>query len=223
MLPLLIAARMPDLRRALVAWWGEKPLAQAILFLAVIGMFTLFGHNLSDNMQRLGLTPGFAFLGHAANFEIGEAPISYAAGDTYARAILVGVLNTIEVALAGCVLATILGVALGVARLSSNPLLSGLVQVYVEVVRNTPLLLQIFFWNTLSHDYAVSLWRVFLPTFWHGERPVAALATLIEPRKRTFSFYMTGRDETFEGPPAGVLLHAYSIRHAIERGFVALG
>jgi tetratricopeptide (TPR) repeat protein len=43
---------------------------------------------------------------------------------------------------------------------------------------------------------------------------------LMEPRKRTFSFYMTGRDETFEGPPAGVLLHAYSIRHAIERGFV---
>lgn len=61
---------------------------------------------------------------------------------------------------------------------------------------------------------------VYLPTFWHGDRPVAALATLIEPRKRTFSFYMTGRDETFEGPPAGVLLHAYSIRDAIERGFV---
>ncbi|WOH64758.1 GNAT family N-acetyltransferase [Bradyrhizobium sp. BWA-3-5] len=61
---------------------------------------------------------------------------------------------------------------------------------------------------------------VYLPTFWHGERPVAALATLMEPRKRTFSFYMTGRDETFVGPPAGMLLHAYSIRHAIERGFV---
>ena len=61
---------------------------------------------------------------------------------------------------------------------------------------------------------------VYLPTFWHGDRPVAALATLVEPRKRTFSFYMTGRDETFEGPPAGMILHAYSIRHAIERGFV---
>ena len=61
---------------------------------------------------------------------------------------------------------------------------------------------------------------VYLPTFWHGDRPVAALATLMEPRKRTFSFYMTGRDETFEGPPAGVLLHAYSIRHAIACGFV---
>jgi tetratricopeptide (TPR) repeat protein len=61
---------------------------------------------------------------------------------------------------------------------------------------------------------------VYLPTFWHGERPVAALATLVDPRKRTFSFYMTGRDETFEGPPAGMILHAYSIRAAIERGFV---
>jgi len=61
---------------------------------------------------------------------------------------------------------------------------------------------------------------VYLPTFWHGDRPVAALATLIEPRKRTFSFYMTGRDETFEGPPAGMILHAYSIRDAIARGFV---
>ena len=60
---------------------------------------------------------------------------------------------------------------------------------------------------------------VYLPTFWHGERPVAALATLVEPRKRTFSFYMTGRDETFEGPPAGMILHALSIRHAIEQGF----
>jgi GNAT acetyltransferase-like protein len=61
---------------------------------------------------------------------------------------------------------------------------------------------------------------VYLPTFWHGDRPVAALATLVEPRKRTFSFYMTGRDETFEGPPAGMILHAHSIRDAIARGFV---
>lgn len=60
---------------------------------------------------------------------------------------------------------------------------------------------------------------VYLPTFWHGERAVAALATLVDPRKRTFSFYMTGRDETFEGPPAGVILHAFSIRHAIANGF----
>ncbi|MEH2515850.1 tetratricopeptide (TPR) repeat protein [Bradyrhizobium sp. AZCC 1610] len=60
---------------------------------------------------------------------------------------------------------------------------------------------------------------VYLPTFWHGDRAVAALATLVDPRKRTFSFYMTGRDETFDGPPSGVILHAFSIRHAIELGY----
>ena len=60
---------------------------------------------------------------------------------------------------------------------------------------------------------------VFLPTFWQGDRPVAALATLVDSRKRTFSFYITGRDETFDGPPPGLILHAFSIRHAIENGF----
>ena len=60
---------------------------------------------------------------------------------------------------------------------------------------------------------------VFLPTFWHGDRPVAALATLMDERKRTFECYMTGRDETFEGPSPAGILHAFSIRHAIENGF----
>ena len=69
----------------------------------------------------------------------------------------------------------------------------------------------------LTHSFQSGM--VYLPTFWQGDRPVAALATLMEPRKRTFSFYMTGRDETFEGPPAGVILHAFSIRHAIANGF----
>ena len=60
---------------------------------------------------------------------------------------------------------------------------------------------------------------LYLPTFWKGDRPLAALATLIDRRKRTFLFYMTGRDETFDGPPPGVLLHAHSIKYAIENGF----
>jgi CelD/BcsL family acetyltransferase involved in cellulose biosynthesis len=60
---------------------------------------------------------------------------------------------------------------------------------------------------------------LYLPTLWQGDRPLAALATLIDERKRTFLFYMTGRDETFEGPPPGVILHAHSIRHAIANGF----
>jgi tetratricopeptide (TPR) repeat protein len=62
---------------------------------------------------------------------------------------------------------------------------------------------------------------LFLPTLWLGERPLAALATLIDPRKRTFLFYMTGRDESFDGGvPPGLVLHAHSIRHAIAGGFI---
>jgi CelD/BcsL family acetyltransferase involved in cellulose biosynthesis len=60
---------------------------------------------------------------------------------------------------------------------------------------------------------------LFLPTLWKDERPLAALATLIDERKRAFLFYMTGRDETFDGPPPGMILHAYSIRYAIANGF----
>jgi CelD/BcsL family acetyltransferase involved in cellulose biosynthesis len=60
---------------------------------------------------------------------------------------------------------------------------------------------------------------LYLPTLWHGDRPLAALATLIDRSKRSFLFYMTGRDETFDGPPPGVILHAHSIRYAIENGF----
>lgn len=60
---------------------------------------------------------------------------------------------------------------------------------------------------------------LYLPTLWKGDRPLAALATLIDRRKRSFLFYMTGRDETFDGLPPGVILHAHSIRYAIEQGF----
>jgi len=71
---------------------------------------------------------------------------------------------------------------------------------------------------TLTRNFQSGM--VFLPTFWHGERPVAALATLVDERKRSFAFYMTGRDESFDGPPAGLILHAFSIRHAIANGFL---
>lgn len=60
---------------------------------------------------------------------------------------------------------------------------------------------------------------LFLPTLWNEDRPLAALATLIDERKHSFLFYITGRDETFDGPPPGMILHAHSIRHAIANGF----
>lgn len=121
--------------------------------LGAIAIFWWFGSNTATTLGRLGISPGFDFLQRNAPFEIGESMIPYRSGDTYARAILVGLLNTIKVALLGCVLATVLGVALGVARLSGNLLLAGLVRWYVEIIRNVPLLLQLFFWSALTHAF----------------------------------------------------------------------
>ncbi|WP_234819411.1 amino acid ABC transporter permease [Rhodopseudomonas palustris] len=109
------------------------------------------GSNIAATMARIGLTPGFGFLERAANFEIGESTIPFRAGDSYARAIAVGVLNTAKVAVVSCILATVLGVALALMRLAGHPVLSGLVRWSIEVVRNTPLLLQLFFWIALAH------------------------------------------------------------------------
>jgi general L-amino acid transport system permease protein len=139
----------PGIGTRLERWIGPRPLLQlAVVAGLVVGLWSIAA-TLFENMARVGLTPGFTFLGHAANFEIGEAPIAFAAGDSYFRAFTIGLLNTVRVALVGCVLATVLGVALGVARLSTNPLLGRTVQVWIEIVRNTPLLLQLFFWIAL--------------------------------------------------------------------------
>ncbi|WP_237906772.1 amino acid ABC transporter permease [Azospirillum brasilense] len=132
---------------AVTLWWGGRSALQAtILALVLFGGFLLVSNTLA-NMERFGITPGFAFLEHPAGFEIGEAPIDYRPQDSYALALLAGLLNTVKVAAVGCLAATVLGVLLGVARLSGNALLSGLVQGYVELIRSTPLLLQLFFWS----------------------------------------------------------------------------
>lgn len=134
----------------LAGWWGPRPLAQVAVIIAVIALFYGLGSTIAASMARIGISPGFDFLWRSANFEIGEQAISFKAGDTYARAMLVGVLNTLKVALLGCVLATVLGVFLGVAGLSGNLLLAAIVRWYIEIVRNTPLLLQLFFWISVA-------------------------------------------------------------------------
>lgn len=137
---------------ALVEWWGPRPWSQLAVILGIAALLLWFGLNLAAALQRAGITPGFSFLFRSANFQIGESTLAFQAGDTYLRAIVVGIVNTLKVALAGCVLATLLGVAIGVGGLSANPLLGGLVRVYIEVVRNTPLLLQLFFWIALARN-----------------------------------------------------------------------
>jgi amine acid ABC transporter, permease protein, 3-TM region, His/Glu/Gln/Arg/opine family len=135
---------------SLGAMWNDARLRGIILqavalclLLLVIGYFV---GNAVDNMNRMGITSGYGYLSQPANFAIGETPIAYESSHSYARALLVGLLNTIKVALLAGICSTFLGTLLGIMRLNANPLLRGLVQAYVEVVRNVPLLLQLFFW-----------------------------------------------------------------------------
>ena len=140
---------------ALIEWWGPRPWSQIAVILGIAAILFLLVSNIAASLARAGITPGFAFLTNAANFQIGETTIPFQAGDTYLRAITAGLVNTLKVAVAGCILATFLGVGLGIAGLSRNPLIAGLVRAYVELMRNTPLLLQLFFWIALLRSLPV--------------------------------------------------------------------
>jgi general L-amino acid transport system permease protein len=124
-------------------------LIQAALLAAVIGLGWWFWSNAQANMAARGLQFGYAFLDRSAGIPIGESPIEYSPADTYRRALTVGLLNTLRVAIVGIALCTVFGILLGLARLSSNPLLRGLVGGYIEVIRNTPLVLQLVFWHAV--------------------------------------------------------------------------
>ena len=119
---------------------------QVVAVLVAVIVVAILWSNLSRNLQQLGIQLGFNFLGSQASFDIGESLISYQPSDTYVRALLVGLINTLRVAIAGIILTTIVGITAGIARLSDNWLVRKLALVYVEIFRNTPLLLQLLFW-----------------------------------------------------------------------------
>ncbi|MEM6713012.1 MAG: amino acid ABC transporter permease [Pseudomonadota bacterium] len=124
-------------------------LYQIVLILVVIGLGYFLVSNTLTNLADRGIQSGYGFLDVRAGFDIGEAMISYTQDDTYGRAMIVGILNTVKVAFIGIILASILGVVMGIARLSSNFLMARFASLYVEVMRNIPLLLQLFFWYAL--------------------------------------------------------------------------
>jgi general L-amino acid transport system permease protein len=131
--------RWNDPRVRNVAW-------QILVVGIVVAVVAFLVHNTLVNLRRQNIASGFGFLDREAAFGIGESLIAYSPADTYARAFLVGLLNTLYVSALGIVLATALGTVMGIARLSSNWLIRKLAQVYVEAFRNIPLLLQLFFW-----------------------------------------------------------------------------
>ena len=124
--------------------------AQAALAAAVALVAWYFVSNTVANLAARNIASGFAFLAREAGFEIGETTfLAYGAADSYLRALTVGLANTFRVAAIGIVLVTLLGALIGLARLSPNWLLARLAAGYVEVVRNVPLLVQLFFWYVL--------------------------------------------------------------------------
>jgi general L-amino acid transport system permease protein len=140
------------LQAPLRVWYDarrRRQIFQALLLAVVLVLGFYFWSNATTNIVRRGLELGFGFLDRSANFAIGEAYIPYTPRDSYGRALLVGAVNTVIVAAIGCILTTILGIAFGIMRLSANPLLPRVVGAYVEVGRNVPLLLQLFFWYSL--------------------------------------------------------------------------
>jgi general L-amino acid transport system permease protein len=141
---------MPRRRESSGHFWNEPRFLTAVYQLLLITGILAFGaflvHNTLTNLAKQGVASGFGFLRQVAGFDIGETLIRYSSDDSYARAFLVGVLNTFFVSFWAIVLSTIIGFLAGVSRLSSNWLLAKLAWLYVEVTRNVPLLLQVFFW-----------------------------------------------------------------------------
>jgi len=124
-------------------------LAQIIFVIIFLVLLAFMVTNVLSALKKANIPADFSFLGRRAGIPISESPIRYnPQSDTYARAFLVGVLNTLKVSLLGVVLATILGILIGVMRLSTNWILKQIATVYVEIIRNTPLAVQIVFWTT---------------------------------------------------------------------------
>jgi general L-amino acid transport system permease protein len=118
--------------------------ALALALVALAGMYLV--QNTLENMRLRGIQSGFDFIRQPAGFAIGESIIPFDSAESYGKAFLVGLSNTIRVAIAGIIMATLLGTLIGVGRLSQNFLVRSLCTAYVELFRNVPLLLQLFIW-----------------------------------------------------------------------------
>jgi general L-amino acid transport system permease protein len=140
-------------RRKLTISLGDRTFRAIVIQVVVVGVVLLAASylvaNTLRNLDLRGIATGFGFLWREAGLPIAESPIAYAPTDSYGRALLIGILNTLKVAAIGIVLATVLGTAIGIARLSKNWLLARASAIYVELLRDLPLLLQLLFWYTV--------------------------------------------------------------------------
>lgn len=133
-----------------IPWWrrrrAREVLFQVALLAGVILAIAVLASNAIETVQRQRIATGFGFLNNTAGFDVVQTLIPYDETSTYGRVLLVGILNTLLVAVIGIVLATLLGFVVGIGQLSQNWLIARLCRAYVELLRNLPLLLQLFFW-----------------------------------------------------------------------------
>ena len=142
--------------RVKVAPWNDPVIRGWVFQIVVVGLVAGLAwylvSNTIDNLNRQKIASGFDYLGREAGFEIGDSMIEYSPASTYARAIWVGILNTLRVAVLGIILSTILGTLIGVGRLSPNWLLNKICVWYIEAFRNVPLLLWLFLFDKLISE-----------------------------------------------------------------------
>ncbi|MBW1721552.1 MAG: amino acid ABC transporter permease [Deltaproteobacteria bacterium] len=139
-----------------IPFWLD-PKKRAVFFqfcvFCMVGLLAYYlVSNTLENLEKQSIATGWSFLHKESSFEIGESLISYSAASTYLRALIVGALNTLKVSFIGIIFTVILGTIIGVARLSSNWLVSKLAGLYIEVMQDIPVLLQLFFWYAIFYE-----------------------------------------------------------------------
>lgn len=167
--------------------WTEKRYRSALFQLIALGLLValifFIANNTIANLRALGVSYGFSFLSQPSNYDINQHLIDYDSTSTHGRAAIVGLLNTLLVAVCGIILATVLGFTFGVLRLSNNWVVSRIVYVYIEATRNVPVLLQILLWHgtILNLPTVKNSVSFFSDTFFLSNRGLTVPGPLPEP------------------------------------------
>lgn len=182
---------------------------QAIVFILVMAVAGWLVDNTLRNLAIMGKTFSFDFLFRRAGYDIPQQLIPYRSDDTHLRALVVGLLNTLQVSILGCISATIVGVVVGVLRLSSNWLIARLMTVYVEIFRNIPLLLWILVILAIFTEVLPP------PNAYRGDNPAAGMIffDMVAPTNRYTAIPTLG----MTNPPGTIALG----REGISWAFIA--
>jgi general L-amino acid transport system permease protein len=216
----------PKVQGSVMDWLYDAKLrgiaSQLLVVLLIIwGVYEIVA-NTQANLTKLNQNFGFDFLGKAAGFDLSTSLIFYSSNSTYGRALQVGFLNTVLVALIGIFLTTILGFVIGVMRLSKNWVVSRFATLYIEIVRNIPLLLQIFIWYALvlkplpgpkqainiADSVFISNRGIIMPQPFFGDGTMLAIILLVAALIGTWVFRRWARkrqEETGQAMPAWLI------------------